>query len=130
MPLYEYECKQCHQRVEKIQSFSAPEITICPNCGGELERVISAPAIQFKGAGWYVNDYAAKKPGSSTASGESKGNAGGTASNDGSSKASDASSSSSDKSSSSSGDGGGSVASSSAPSSAPASSSSGSTSNS
>jgi putative FmdB family regulatory protein len=58
MPLYEYECKQCHQRLEKIQSFSAPHETICPKCGGELERVISAPAIQFKGAGWYVNDYA------------------------------------------------------------------------
>lgn len=58
MPLYEYECKKCHQRLEKIQSFSAPHETICPKCGGELERVISAPAIQFKGAGWYVNDYA------------------------------------------------------------------------
>ncbi len=58
MPLYEYECKQCHQRLEKIQSFSAPHETVCPNCGGELQRVISAPAIQFKGAGWYVNDYA------------------------------------------------------------------------
>jgi putative FmdB family regulatory protein len=65
MPLYEYECKQCHQRLEKIQSFSAPHETICPKCGGELERVISAPAIQFKGAGWYVNDYA--KSGSKTA---------------------------------------------------------------
>ena len=58
MPLYEYECKQCHERLEKIQSFSAPHETKCPKCGGELERVISAPAIQFKGAGWYVNDYA------------------------------------------------------------------------
>ena len=58
MPLYEYECKQCHQRLEKIQSFSAPPETICPKCGGPLERVISAPAIQFKGAGWYVTDYA------------------------------------------------------------------------
>lgn len=58
MPLYEYECRQCHQRLEKIQSFSAPHEKVCPKCGGELERVISAPAIQFKGAGWYVNDYA------------------------------------------------------------------------
>jgi putative FmdB family regulatory protein len=64
MPLYEYECLQCHQRVEKIQSFSAPEITECPKCGGTLERVISAPAVQFKGSGWYVSDYAAKKPAS------------------------------------------------------------------
>ena len=58
MPLYEYECKQCHQHLEKIQSFSAPPEKVCPKCGGELERVISAPAFQFKGAGWYVNDYA------------------------------------------------------------------------
>ncbi len=58
MPLYEYECKQCRQRLEKIQSFSAAPEKVCPKCGGELERVISAPAIQFKGAGWYVNDYA------------------------------------------------------------------------
>ena len=58
MPLYEYECKQCHRRLEKIQSFSAPPEKVCPKCSGELERVISAPAIQFKGAGWYVNDYA------------------------------------------------------------------------
>lgn len=69
MPLYEYECKQCHRRVEKIQKFSAPEITICEHCGGELERVISAPAIQFKGSGWYVNDYAksgGKRPSSNS----------------------------------------------------------------
>ena len=58
MPLYEYECKACHQRTEKIQSFNAPPETVCPKCGGALERVISAPALQFKGAGWYVNDYA------------------------------------------------------------------------
>ncbi|HEX4021992.1 MAG TPA: FmdB family zinc ribbon protein [Acidobacteriaceae bacterium] len=58
MPLYEYECKQCHRRIEKILRFSDPEETVCPHCGGALERVISAPAIQFKGAGWYVNDYA------------------------------------------------------------------------
>jgi len=58
MPLYEYECKQCHHRLEKIQSFNAPPEKVCPRCGGELERVISAPALQFKGAGWYVNDYA------------------------------------------------------------------------
>jgi putative FmdB family regulatory protein len=79
MPLYEYECKQCHQRLEKIQSFNAPPETICPKCGGELERVISAPAFQFKGAGWYVNDYA-KSGGNAASSSESasktEGNAG------------------------------------------------------
>ena len=60
MPLYEYQCKQCAHRFEKIQSFSAPEEKVCPECGGEVERLISAPAIQFKGAGWYVNDYAGR----------------------------------------------------------------------
>ncbi len=58
MPLYEYQCKQCGHRFEKIQSFSAPEEKACPVCQGEVERLISAPAFQFKGAGWYVNDYA------------------------------------------------------------------------
>ena len=60
MPLYEYRCKQCGHQFEKIQSFSAPDEKECPVCKGELERLISAPAIQFKGAGWYVNDYAGK----------------------------------------------------------------------
>jgi putative FmdB family regulatory protein len=60
VPLYEYQCKQCQHRFEKIQSFSAPEEKVCPECGGEVEKLISAPAIQFKGAGWYVNDYAGR----------------------------------------------------------------------
>lgn len=60
MPLYEYRCKQCGHQFEKIQSFSAPEEKECPVCKGELEKLISAPAIQFKGSGWYVNDYAGK----------------------------------------------------------------------
>ncbi len=60
MPLYEYRCKQCGHQFEKIQSFSAPDEKECPVCKGELERLISAAAIQFKGAGWYVNDYAGK----------------------------------------------------------------------
>ena len=70
MPLYEYQCKQCQHRFEKIQSFSAPEERVCPECGGEVERLISAPAIQFKGAGWYVNDYAGR--GKAPSSGGSK----------------------------------------------------------
>jgi len=61
MPLYEYECKQCGHRFEKIQKFSDPMLKKCPECGGKIEQMISAPAIQFKGSGWYVNDYA-KKP--------------------------------------------------------------------
>jgi putative FmdB family regulatory protein len=74
VPLYEYQCKQCSHRFEKIQSFSAPEEKVCPECGGEVERLISAPAIQFKGAGWYVNDYAGrgKAPSTSASDGGSK----------------------------------------------------------
>ena len=74
MPLYEYRCKQCGHQFEKIQSFSAPEEKECPVCKGEVERLISAPAIQFKGAGWYVNDYAAKGKGSSAKSSDASGN--------------------------------------------------------
>jgi putative FmdB family regulatory protein len=65
MPLYEYECTQCHERTEKIQKFSDPEITICPHCSGHLERVVSAPAIAFKGGGWYADGYGNAKPKSS-----------------------------------------------------------------
>jgi putative FmdB family regulatory protein len=70
MPLYEYECTTCHKHTEKIQKFSDPEITVCPHCGGHLERVISAPAISFKGGGWYADGYGNAKPKSS---GESSG---------------------------------------------------------
>lgn len=71
MPLYEYQCKSCHTLTERIQKFSDPPLTVCPHCGGELEQLISAPAVQFKGAGWYVTDYARK--GSGGASREDKG---------------------------------------------------------
>jgi putative FmdB family regulatory protein len=65
MPLYEYECTACHRHTEKIQKFSDREITICPHCGGPLERVISAPAISFKGGGWYADGYGNAKPAAS-----------------------------------------------------------------
>jgi len=65
MPLYEYECITCHKHTEKIQKFSDPEITVCPHCGGHLERVISAPAIAFKGGGWFADGYGNAKPKSS-----------------------------------------------------------------
>ena len=73
MPLYEYECTACHKRTEKIQKFSDTEITICPHCGGHIERVLSAPAISFKGGGWYADGYGNAKPKSSgdTASSDS-----------------------------------------------------------
>jgi len=61
MPLYEYECTLCKQRTEKIQKFSDPEITACPHCGGSLERVVSAPAIAFKGGGWFADGYDHKR---------------------------------------------------------------------
>ena len=60
MPLYEYQCEKCGATVEKIQKFSDPPLTICEKCGGPLERLVSSPAIQFKGSGWYVTDYARK----------------------------------------------------------------------
>jgi putative FmdB family regulatory protein len=72
MPLYEYECTTCHRRTEKIQKFSDPEITVCPYCTGHLERVISAPAISFKGGGWYADGYGNAKP-KSASDGASKG---------------------------------------------------------
>ena len=61
MPLYEYECNDCEHRFERIQKFSDPLVSTCPVCGGEVRKLLSSPAIQFKGTGWYVTDYA-KKP--------------------------------------------------------------------
>jgi putative FmdB family regulatory protein len=60
MPLYEYQCKKCGHRFERIQKFSDKPIRKCPECGGLVEKTISAPAVQFKGSGWYVTDYAKK----------------------------------------------------------------------
>jgi putative FmdB family regulatory protein len=60
MPLYEYQCKKCGHRFEKIQKFSDKMVKKCPDCGGPVEQMISAPAVQFKGSGWYVTDYAKK----------------------------------------------------------------------
>ena len=60
MPLYEYQCLKCGKKTEKIESVSGPHLKKCPHCGGKVERLQSAPAIQFKGSGWYVTDYAGK----------------------------------------------------------------------
>jgi putative FmdB family regulatory protein len=60
MPLYEYQCEKCGHRFEKIQKFSDKPVKKCPECGGRVTQVISAPAVQFKGSGWYVTDYAKK----------------------------------------------------------------------
>jgi putative FmdB family regulatory protein len=59
MPLYEYECEQGH-RFEKIQKFSDPLVDRCPTCGSPVHKLMSSPAIQFKGSGWYITDYARK----------------------------------------------------------------------
>jgi putative FmdB family regulatory protein len=83
MPLYEYQCKQCGHRFERIQSFSAPDEKECPVCHGEVERLISTPARpHFKGSGFYSTDYAAK-PAASAKSGD------GSSSSDGASAPSD-----------------------------------------
>ncbi len=61
MPLYEYKCLKCGRHTEKIENVSGPHLKKCPHCGGKVESVITAPSIQFKGAGWYVTDYGGKK---------------------------------------------------------------------
>ena len=71
MPLYEYLCKKCGHRFERIQLFSAAMVKKCPECGGKVEQMISAPAVQFKGSGWYVTDYAKKSSGGSVSSSDS-----------------------------------------------------------
>ncbi len=57
MPLYEYQCDQCEHRFEVIQKFSDAPITVCPKCGGPVQKLLSSPAIQFKGSGFYLTDY-------------------------------------------------------------------------
>ena len=63
MPLYEYKCLSCGRLMERIEKVAGPHLKKCPHCGGKVERQIAAPAIQFKGAGWYVTDYAKKSTG-------------------------------------------------------------------
>ena len=79
MPLYEYQCDACAYRFEQIQRFSDPLVTTCPKCEGSVQKLVSSPAIQFKGTGWYVTDYARqdKKESSGTAADDeaSSGNA-------------------------------------------------------
>ena len=60
MPLYEYECETCAQRFERIQKFSDPPVDKCPSCAGPVKKLLSSPAIQFKGSGWYITDYPKK----------------------------------------------------------------------
>ena len=73
MPIYEYQCRACGRRVEKIQSFRDAPLTTCEACGGALERLVSPPAIQFKGSGWYITDYAHKSTAAPAKNGEGGG---------------------------------------------------------
>ncbi|MGA8541184.1 MAG: zinc ribbon domain-containing protein [Terriglobales bacterium] len=73
MPNYEYLCTKCGHRFEQIRKFSDKPLRKCPECGGLIEQVISAPAVQFKGSGWYVTDYAKKGEGSGGSSSASEG---------------------------------------------------------
>jgi putative FmdB family regulatory protein len=57
MPLYEYHCSACGRTTETIQSFNDELLTVCESCGGELKKLLSSPAFQFKGSGWYASDY-------------------------------------------------------------------------
>jgi putative FmdB family regulatory protein len=62
VPLYEYKCLKCGRHTDKIEPVAGPHLKKCPHCGGKVESVITAPAIKFKGSGWYVTDYAGKSP--------------------------------------------------------------------
>ena len=116
MPLYEYECKECGRRTEKIQKFSDPELTVCPHCGGHLERTLTAPAVQFKGSGWYKDLYSSPKP---PASNGAEAKSGDSAKSDSAAPAA-SSSSASDSSSSSAGTASSSTTANSAPAASPA----------
>jgi len=60
MPIYEYACEKCRRQIERIQKVSDPPCKKCPHCGGSLRKLVSSPAIQFKGSGFYITDYAKK----------------------------------------------------------------------
>ena len=81
MPIYEYQCRRCGHRLEAMQKLADPPLKRCPECRGALRKLISAPAFQFKGSGWYVTDYASKKSaeGKGEAAAESKGDSKGEA---------------------------------------------------
>jgi putative FmdB family regulatory protein len=98
MPIYEYRCQSCGKTSELLQKMSDPPMAACPLCGGEVKKLISSPAVQFKGSGWYVTDYGGKK--GAPPSGSKSGEGGGGDSGGGESKSGDKSSG--DKSSASS----------------------------
>lgn len=79
MPLFEYVCEACGRKSEVLQRIADPPLETCPECGGRLRKLLSAPAFQFKGSGWYVTDYAKKgaSEGKGTRGGDSGGDSGG-----------------------------------------------------
>jgi putative FmdB family regulatory protein len=86
MPIYEYQCDACEHRFERIQKFSDPLVDVCPNCGKhEVRKLLSSPAIQFKGSGFYINDYASKGSAGTDAKSGTKGASEGGPSKEGSS---------------------------------------------
>jgi putative FmdB family regulatory protein len=92
MPIYEYVCGSCGKKTEVLARITDAPLKICPHCGGKLKRAISAPAIQFKGSGWYVTDYARARQEEKASAGESaekgeKGEAGEKAAEKGADKA-------------------------------------------
>jgi len=72
MPIYEYQCTKCNDRTEVIQKFTDPPYAVCDKCGGDVRKLMSAPAIQFKGSGFYKTDYASTPSKSETKSSETK----------------------------------------------------------
>ncbi len=73
MPIYEYECESCNKRTELLQKIADAPLTVCPDCGGKVRKLISSAGLHFKGSGWYVTDYAKKKgQGESTSKSETK----------------------------------------------------------
>ena len=83
MPIYEYQCQKCGERIEVLQKLSDPPVDKCVSCSGEMKKLMSAPAIQFKGSGWYITDYARKStPPPSPTEKSSSGNGGSSPSKD------------------------------------------------
>jgi putative FmdB family regulatory protein len=76
MPIYEYDCAACGRRTEAIQNVGEKHLKVCPHCGGALKKAFSAPAIQFKGSGFYLTDYARGSGAGDSASGEGKSDSG------------------------------------------------------
>ena len=72
MPIYEYQCLSCGKKTELLQRMNDAPLAACPSCGGEVKKLISSPAVQFKGSGWYVTDYAGKKGAGASGSSDSK----------------------------------------------------------